>query len=916
MEKLKKFLSLFGQPGLFMYPDAPDGARPGGHDCSVYADLETCVAVNSKMAFSLAFRPAGNLAKKNEPGQRICTTEPEDYLPAVWFDIDLDEKTAEDGITSISELMQHVAETAGKHNLPLSFVTKTGRGVHCYFMVDESARAKVAKDYKAKLDNIQKAFAESFGYFDNNAIGTKRLMRLPFTKHWKTGVPVDVELYRADWGEDADYEMPKLVKCEKPEDVRYDERKVVTLSAMEQFAQYAAEKIEVDAGRDMRLRLEIAADMEKVDKVPMADVLRKLEKYPRKHEGKLWKFKLARVSGNTGFIDVETTDETTGEIHNAKTEGYRLNVSGNFVNCFSSHAHPIEERPRGSAYPFLHHYFKGNTKEIRDFLLKEFGLNLHERRTDAVMVPLATSHGMVIFTKNEVVYKKQVVNKGGKITEQEVVLFRTPMKVVGVIETNHFRKGELNHPQSYYVIERLDRTGPDSRFILEFVEDRKKFNRRYGQQQIIFHGDEEDLLDFYLAMNFAVRGGQVPAFKYEWQNGWRGDRFVVGKSIWSFAEGKLVPPAPDCHYANEDVPFSLSGKTDVTCKEFMEILVKNWGERVGIMAFAGFAVGYLTSEYWKFVSKAKAEFIVPGLFLTGMTKVGKSTLISSMKEGAGLTADARKISVRSTSLQPLKHMGTDAFVMHIEEFTGDIRSDKESIVRDIINRSKSGTGMITGDNIEYNYRASVVIDGERLPAQASVTNRCAMVPMFESERCGTQATLNNLRGISYFKDLMGKAVEWRKRDPEGKFLQAEADCFREGFSDRKAMIAGYLLCVWRMLGLGDEARFFAAAKENFGIGSQIDPNSDPLSAFMNDMVFSKRVQGTLQSVSGQNVIRVSIPPEVAESKRVEIVGIMRQFPKNVRFEHNAVIVTYHERDDAKMHDRMRPLLPLLRTGLF
>ena len=916
MEKLKKFLSLFGQPGLFMYPDAPDGAKPNGHDCSTYADLDTCHRVNGAMAYALAFRPAGNLAKKNAVGQRIVTSEPEDYLPAFWFDIDLDEKTAEDGITTIAELMQHVAETAGKHGLPLAFVTKTGRGVHCYFMVEESARAKVAKDYKAKLDGIQKNIAESFGYFDDNAIGIKRLMRLPFTKHWKTGLPIDVELYRADWGEDADYETPRLVKCEKPDDVRFDPRKSISLSTVEQFAQYASEKIAIDAGHDLKLRLEIASDMEKVDRVPMTDLLRKLEKYPRSHAGKLWRFKLARISGNTGFIDVETTDETTGEVETKKTEGYRLNVSGNFVNCFSSHAHPIEERPRGSAYPFLHHYFKGDLKQIRDFLLAEFGLNLHERRTDTVMVPLATSHGSVIFTKNEVVYKKQKVNKGGNITEQEVVLFRTPMKVVGVIETNHYRKGELAHPQSYYVIERLDRSGPDARFILEFVEDRKKFNRKYGQQQVIFHGDEEDLLDFYLAMNFAVRGGQVPAFKYEWQNGWRGDRFVIGKNIWSLTDGKMVPPAPDYHYANEDIPFSLAGKSETDGKTFMDLLVKNWGERVGIMAFTGFCVGFLSSEYWKFVSKAKAEFIVPGLFLTGVTKVGKSTLISSMKEGAGLTADARKISVRSTSLQPLKHMGTDPFVMHIEEFTGDIRSDKESIVRDIINRAKSGTGMITGDNIEYNYRASVVIDGERLPAQASVTNRCAMVPMFESERCGSQSTLASLRGISYFKDLMTKALEWRKRDPESKFLSAEAECFKEGFSDRKAMIAAYLLCVWRMLGLGDEKRFFAAAKENFGIGAQIDPNSDPLSAFLNDMLFAKRVQGTLQAVNDLITIRVSVPPDVAESKRVEIVGIIRQFPRNVQFAHNAVVITYDSKDDPKMHDRMRPILPLLRTGLF
>lgn len=913
MEKLRKFLSLFGEPGLFMYPDAPDGAKPSGFDTSKYHCLETCHDVNARMAYALAFRPAGNLAKANKEGERLNVSEMDEYLPAIWFDIDLDEKCADDGITSVDELMAHVAEMAGKHALPLSFVTKTARGVHCWFMVEESARRKVYRENKSKLDGIQRNFAECFGYYDNNAIGVKRLMRLPFTKHWKTGMPVETELYRADWGKDGDKETPDLVKCESADDVRYDATRCITYGMMAHYASYAEEKIDVNAGSDLKLRLEIASDMEKVDRVPMADVLRKLEKYPREHGNVIQSFKLSKISGKTGYIDIQTTDPMTGEVKVSKTEGYRLNVEGNYVNCFSKELHNIEERPRGSTYPFLHHYFRGDTKGIRDFLQTEFGLNLHERRQDAVMVPLATSNGDVIFTKSDVIYKKKSVKKDGKISESEVVLFRTPVSVAGVIETKHYRKGELQRPQSFYVLERLDRSD-DRRFILEFVEDRKKFNRKYGPMQFVFHGEEQDLLDFFMAMNFAVRGGQVPSFSYEWLNGWRGDRFVIGKNIWSTTESKFVPASNDAYYANEEIPFSLQSKDEMTAKEFLHELKKNWSPRVSTCAFLGFCTAFLTAEYWKFVAKAKAEFIVPGLFLTGLTKVGKSTLISTMKESVGLGSDSRKLSVRSTSLQPIKHMGTDNFLMHIEEFTGDVRSDKESVVRDIINRAKSGTGLITGENVEFQFRASLVIDGERLPTQASVTNRCVMVPMFETDRVGSPDSLQALRGKSIFRDLLVKAAEWRKKDPEAKYAQAEKDCIAHGLSERKGMIAAYLLCVWRMLQMGDEAELFDVLRENFGIGSQIDANDEPLSCFLTDMVVTRRVTATVDQIGDMFDICVPIPFEVSESKRVDIVNLLRKYPKNCRFKDNALHVKYDMRQEPEMHGKLKALSGLFRTG--
>lgn len=39
-------------------------------------------------------------------------------------------------------------------------------------------------------------------------------MRLPFSKHWKTGLPIEVELYRLDWEESVE-----VVKVKTPDDI-------------------------------------------------------------------------------------------------------------------------------------------------------------------------------------------------------------------------------------------------------------------------------------------------------------------------------------------------------------------------------------------------------------------------------------------------------------------------------------------------------------------------------------------------------------------------------------------------------------------------------------------------------------------------------------------------------------------------
>ncbi len=118
---------------------------------------------------------------------------------------------------------------------------------------------------------------------------------------------------------------------------------------------------------------------------------------------------------------------------------------------------------------------------------------------------------------------------------------------------------------------------------------------------------------------------------------------------------------------------------------------------------------YLGHNFWEPIKKVKQQFMMPGLILSGLTRVGKSTLISILKEGSGIGIESKRLTI-STTMQPLRQMATDSFIAHYDEFTGIIPLEKEHMLRDILNKATAARGTITGDNITYHYRASLLID--------------------------------------------------------------------------------------------------------------------------------------------------------------------------------------------------------------
>jgi hypothetical protein len=83
--------------------------------------------------------------------------------------------------------------------------------------------------------------------------------------------------------------------------------------------------------------------------------------------------------------------------------------------------------------------------------------------------------------------------------------------------------------------------------------------------------------------------------------------------------------------------------------------------------------------------------------------------------------------------------------------------------------------MADGNNVFYIFRSSLILDGEHMPRSESVANRCIVIPMFDSskDKIGTEKSLSDMIQISYLKDFISRAYEYKQDDVLAIFKSVE-----------------------------------------------------------------------------------------------------------------------------------------------
>jgi len=883
-ELISKWLSLFGDSHTFLLPDIKWSQ---GIDWSLANSLDDNINANTEAPFWLYFTPNWNFWRKQTIWEKLVrkASEAEKYISCFFFDIDI--KSTD--FQSVDEAFEKTIEILKERNLRFHFLTKSWGWVHGYIFVEPSQRYNVWEAHIRNFNWIMKTISEFFPWWDPSVGTIERLMRLPFSQHWKTWIAIPVSLYRLDWEESLE-----VVKVKTPEDIVINEWSYLQAEHITSMASSIKEDIDVKRHLWWKLSLWTSSLIDHINKIPIGNILNNIKKYPRINGDISTQF----VYKNT-FISFIHTNIKTWEVTEEDTMWYRIWEDKNCVNNFTNHNHDIYERPRGWPYSFLYYYFHKDIIKINEFLKTEFKIQFEEKSEEYMMPTIVSSAGIIQFTKTNVIYKKEQIDNKWKIHVVNRILFDSPIVIKGIMESKYSLFWEKEHSQKYYILHRPD-AFDDKDVIIDFNESRSKFNQKYGGTWLVFKGQEEDLLDFYVALNHAVWAWQISKYELRYLNGFYPEYFLLGNTFIS-PSFSVTKEWESTILKTQKVDVITTWREYVTAVEFYEIMCKIFSKRVTTLSLLTYMALFLWNNFWEPIKKVKQQFMMPGLILSGLTRVGKSTLISILKEGSGISIESKRLAISAT-MQPLRQMATDAFIVHYDEFTGVIPLEKEHMIRDILNKANSARWTITGDNINYHYRASIMIDWERLPASASVLNRMIAVPMFEEDKLWNEGKLEDIRHMSYMKDLITTAYKYVSEESRIElFRKAEEALIAEWIVGRNLMLNTYLYAMAMMLGFKNLKEIASIIKFNVWVIEASSTQQDELSSVLSDAILTKRFIPVKRYslANGEYTIEVPLTSEFINEKSVHMIAIQKKYP-NITLYWNRLTIIIPENDNKMM----------------
>ena len=837
-ELIEKWLSLFGSPWVFTFEDKKWAEKIAGLT-SKYQSLDTLLDVNKEKPYGIHFSPNWNYGLLNRVWEDIVRKreDAEPWLACLFVDIDrrMSSFLNDSDNTNLKKAAIALIEEL---KLRVMYISETPWWLHLWIFFKESDRKRlwtIISDDDLKL--LQLWLARRFNWWDTNVQWYSKMMRCPFTNHWKTWLPEQVKLYKTnakhfyedDWITETHIELD-LTEVTKPEDITIQEDMLVSKEAIIHFLTKEKETLKVESEETSRsLEPSITTEWEeKLNELNITDVVKKVYDYPREYHWKVYRFSTDR---NNIILEYDWIRH--------HTDWYKINPDDNYVINFSMSNHSKFERPTWWPYRFLRRYFNNNLIKLKDFAKKEFNIELAEGVGWMYGTYMATNW-VYIFSSDWVIFESNVSKKWENARQ---TFIQRPIAIKWVIETKFQALWEEEQTRKQYIF--FD-TKKEVEYLVEFQPDIKKFNNCYWQYWLIITAQSNAvLLNMYVALDLAVEAWQI--FKYDCRelNWYYDDMYVLwdkafdttGREMdmmdmWLILRTKKITTQPI--------------QKGITVWEFWEKFAKLFSQRESLVSFTTFIALLLWSKFRDpILAWYKQQVLIPWLFLSGISRSWKTTALTILKNWFGLAYETKKLSIVSTTPQPLKQEATDDFILHLEEFTWDVWELKETIVRDILNKSKTARWEMDWSNLSYISRSQLILDWEVLPESESVINRCIMIPMFLQERTGNEQTLWDIMNYWYRQDFLSTLYMLDKNEAIEDFKESEAKLAKAWVKDRNLLLYSFLLTVNKWFNIYFENELIDAIMTNISQQTSTDRDSSMLSNLLADLIIKYRVRPTV-----------------------------------------------------------------------
>ena len=880
-ELAKAWLSLFGNSAVFLLPEWSAKAGKWWINYNNYFGIDKSIAINNDQSYWLFFTPNWNLGRVNSEGEPVMRKQIncEDYICC--FYADLDKKDSSFADKSMEEYFDYIKETIQKRDFVVQFIVQSWWWFHLYSFVEPSQRAEMWQRFRSEFRFIQNCIADIFDGCDHNSHSINKLMRMPFSNHWKTALPKQCKLWKVD-APDGKYTFTEVTK---PEQITLEGKLLTTVSGI---ANFLDNQKWIIITNNKWQDVTHSPMTEEINKLPIVDVLRKLENYPRTNDRQQTvKF---LTDGERIWFNIDWQI-----IH---TDGYKVNQAENYVHNFSTAAHPKEERPRWPVYYFLLTYFNRDMIAMWDFLKKEYDIDFLDGWKETFM-QLPTDKWVIMF-QDDWVYYRTTKTRWKETEDANEKLFDVPFIVKGGMKVWQDKYWETDDMNYYYIISLLDRDEDDpEEMIIEYKPDKSRFNNEYWKKWISFTKTDTYLVDFYSALKQWLKKWLIRRYSYINQNWYYPDMYIEGDRIYNTEWDLLSTEWLAMKFDTPTIDPTPITK-EVTMEEYWEMLRKVFIDEESILCYVTFLVLVMWDKFWNvYLNGNEQQIIIPGLFISWKTKSGKSTMVNLLLNGFGLSNNCRRASVKWTTLQPLKQSATDDFILHREEFTGRwMTEEKENLIRDVLNKTRTARWMIDWTNARYTYRSSLILDGERLPDSESVINRCVVVPFNIEGRIGTMEKLREFNWVGFKKDFITRLYKINPLKVEQDFRDAQDRCLKAGILDRYSMLYGFLLCVNQWFNLFLEDELLNVIKKNLKESDELDKEQTPLASILNEVINEYKVKPTL-SDEGDGIYKViiPIPKQLISQVKLDIMDMIKYYsPSRMIFAKQNLVVTLKSND--------------------
>ena len=845
---LKNFLDLFGSPLVKFIEDIKwiKKKKWDRFNRSIKQPLDVAVEINKTQPYWLFFTPNGNYDPMSRCWSKAeCLADkpgPPPHWNCLFVDIDVNNNKHPTGMTR-EEIWKETVDTIDNYRIYPSFVVSTPGWRHLYWLIHPDDRILIQKTLAWDMVKILKHVTGLFIWWDESALAINKLMRLPFTNHWKTTDPLPVELMKYDIvsGELSPFQEDDFNHLNY---IRYD--------WLVAYLEYAKEYKKVIQTNKTQMQFYSTEAYHSANAIPFPKLLWVLKRFPKLYRGKQYVF---WITWTTLTVTIDWETEVTW--------WYKWRQDQNYVNCFSDSNHPIDERPRWDVMSFLHYYFSKDASKVKSFLKNEFMIEVDdaplENEEDLCVV---TKHDYsVIFTSRRVRLKSTAMWKTGQY-EILVDLFKLPLKILGKWKTRMtYNLAETEDLNDVFLCESWI-----NKFFLKRHVNKRDFNTK--NSNLFFYGEDNDLGMFYEAMVFDPTIQSIDILS---QSGIYDDCVYVGGNVIYWETNKFLYPAFEFDMSRRD-------KEQIWVKDFIDALLTITVDYIAVPAVLQTIVLAGMNIRW-------TKTIYPGMLLTGWTWSGKTVLSFILKSMIWYTNTSRTYSLGSLSPQPLKQYATDFSILFLEEITSNIQERCEEILRNVLNHNKWGRGTNTGTNVFYDFRSPVFALWERTFKDESINNRFLTLVMSDTQHKGNDEQIQLLQKLSCINDIYSKYAEC-KDDLDRKYEEFADRLKQDGVHARVADVWAYSFVINDLFQIGytyDELYNFM--KTNLkNVGYDLDSaikiwKEHHLKSIIINWIMSRNVMWTYEMKDDHDVYTIMFMEDYYQKNRGNLNFMVGQFNK-------------------------------------